>query len=381
MKPIRVSYEVPDQSGCTFYRVQLPLRTAAIKGTLLTDPIDKYGSIGTLTERLKLADVIMAGRPNSPKYVDMIARLQEGGQKFVCDWDDDVFCVSPLSPHYEDFGVQEYSHRLPDGSKIKVWRDGHNIDLKANRARLDAIKKILEKVDGVFVTTDNLASVYRQFNDKVWTLPNCVDLNVWKRPAFAPRINEIRMGWFGGSSHYEDWLEIAPAVRAVMAAYPYLKLVIMGQRFEGTLKGIPKTQIESHAWTHIEAYPYKAAMLDLDFAIIPLKDTDFNRAKSPIKWIEMAALRTPAVTSFIEPYSQLMDLVPDNGIFVENSTDAWVDGISVMINNLKERETMGAAAYETVRQNFDINTQFSQWVNALQEVKSWSPRQTQPSMN
>ena len=178
------------------------------------------------------------------------------------------------------------------------------------------------------------------------------------------------MGWFGGNSHYEDWRAIvAPLIRNFMATNPHVTLVIMGEKWGSLLQGIESSRIEFHPWVHIEAYPYKAALLDLDFAVIPLVDNDFNNGKSTIKWLEMGALEVPAVTSFVEPYNKLMDLVPDNGIFVDgNGAKGWYEGMNMLARDAELRKRMGKAAYQTVEKFYNADETWKLWLKAFEET-------------
>lgn len=373
---MKIVYTLPDETGCTFYRAIQPFTIARRAGALGVMSIAKFDNPFESTKKMDEADVVMVQRVTDPLMLEIIEAYKDSGKKIVLDWDDDIFSVSPLMPVWSEVGTEEYSTEI-NGKKIDVWKDGVNFSLKENRVRVDAIKRICEAVDMITVTTEQLGDVYRKFNANVRVLPNCVDLNIWEKLPLKDHSPALRIGWFGGYSHFEDWTIIADAVAEIMHAYPYAKLVILGQIFPSTLKKVSPSQIEGHEWCHIYAYPYKAASLDIDFAIIPLQDKTFNHGKSPIKWIEMASLGIPAVTSYVSPYAEVMDLVPDNGIFVEdNTTEGWVKGISEMIENVPLRQTMAEAAYKTVQENFDINTQFHQWVNAYEEVLTWQRRQT-----
>lgn len=386
---LKVAYHIPDEGGCTYYRVLNPMlacrRNQALGAKGIAKNDDMVMSASALTE----CDVFLLSRLSDDILIDVVAGLQNRGKKVIIDYDDDLFSVSPLSPFYAELGTEEVKTVI-NGKEVYLWRDGENtndspgakaFNIKENTDRLAAIRRICGAVDMITVTTPELADTYSQYNKHVRVLPNCVDLRVWGRPRFAPRPDgNVRIGWFGGSSHYEDWAMVAPAVHKILKDYPYAKLVIMGSKFDGTLKGIDPGQIEYHGWVHTQAYPYAAQLLDLDMGIIPLKDTVFNRNKSAIKWIEMGAMGVPAVTSCIPPYSTVMDIVPDNGVFIDGEDPAvWYEGISQLIENRSLREKIGENAQRTVAENFDINREYTRWSNLYKEAFTWLPRQHQLS--
>ena len=175
------------------------------------------------------------------------------------------------------------------------------------------------------------------------------------------------MGWFGGASHFEDWALLGDVLPEVMELEPRLKLVIMGEKFKGALKDVPPERIEHHLWGSVMAYPYRAAILDLDFGIIPLRYTPFNMCKSPIKWIELGALGVPAVTSFVPPYSGIA--TEENGLFVENNEPgAWKKGILQMAQDPAARVRFGGEARKYVETNFDIEKNAYLWVDAYKSL-------------
>jgi glycosyltransferase involved in cell wall biosynthesis len=150
-----------------------------------------------------------------------------------------------------------------------------------------------------------------------------------------------------------------------MEKYPHLKFVVSGAWFEGVLKTIPDWQkrVELNPWVDISAYPYKSILNDMDFFVIPLQDTEFNRCKSNIKWVEQAAIEVPAVTSLVSPYKEIA--TEDNGIFIEkNDPESWYEGICYMIENAEGRKKMGKAARATVEQHFDSNKEAHRWAEA-----------------
>jgi len=370
------------KSGCDWYRCTQPLihirahKAGEVRFFHKGNDFDWFASDAAadkLNADLEWADVLFIPRLCETKLMTVLKEFQKMGKKLVSEWDDNFMCVSPLTQQYSYFGQDEYSETV-NGEKIDVWKDGRNIDLKTNRENMKFLKDGLAMSDMVLTTVPDLAEAFKPINPNVRICPNSVDVNMWEKlPLLAHQ--GIRMGWLGGDTHYHDWLMVAPILKSFMDQNPQVTLVIMGGKYEGTLKGIDPARIEHHNWCDIQAYPYKAAILDLDFSIIPLIDTPFNRCKSPIKWLEMAALEVPAVTSYVAPYDKMMDLVPDNGIFIEgNSMDGWWEGMNKMAREPITRLKMGKAARKSVEQFYDANKTWKIWLDAFEEVASWPSR-------
>ena len=364
------------EGGCDWYRIKQPLihmkadKAADVRLFYKGDDLEWFGSdeaAEKLNRDLEWADIIFVPRINEARLVKTLKIFQGMGKKIVTEWDDNVFKVSPFTQQYREFGTEEYSHVL-NGEKLEVWKDGKNIDIARNKQIIEMIKESLSAMDMVLTTTGILADVIKPYNSNVRVCPNSVNINLWKKLPLVPH-RGVRMGWFGGDTHYQDWLLIAPVLSEFMKTHLDVTLVIMGAKFDGTLKGIDKNRIEHHNWTDISAYPYKAAALDLDFGVIPLVDNEFNCCKSPIKWLEMAALEVPTVTSFVPPYDKMMDLVHDNGIFVEgNDLHAWWEGIEKLANSAELRKLMGISARQTVERFYDANRTYRIWLDAFESV-------------
>ena len=364
---IKTTYFLRDDGGCGYYRVELPMKSLATYGDNEVAEFKVGDSLDDLEKSLYGADSVLIPRLSEDKFIELSTELQKLGKKIIVDQDDNVFHVSPFSPHYETAGIEDVKYRMPGGQTIDLWLDGKNkFDIERNKRQHEAFKRALGLCDMLTVTTPQLAEAYKPYCKNIVVLPNCVDLNLWKKLPLK-RHDGIRMGWFGGYSHYEDWLLLVDVLPDMMKKYPELKLVLMGTVFKGTLKNIDWDRIETHQWVPTSAYPYKAAILDLDFAIIPLERNTFNQCKSNIKWVEMGALCVPAVTSYETPYKEYA--TDNNGIFIEdNDVKAWKEGISAMVEDEKLREVMGFESHKTVREHFDISKKYKLWEDAYKNL-------------
>lgn len=379
---MKVAYFKNTDGGCDFYRAVLPMEAAERHGAIKAESLWPANIIADITcnrerfDRTIKADVFLLQRIIGKSFMKKIQEiiLANGkSNRLIIDHDDNVFRVSPLSNHYSDYGTEEI--KIQSGGKVIFeWKDGVNIDLKKNRKCLDEIKWSLENCDMLTVTTDILADAFRPYCENIRVLPNCVDMNVWKRlPLLRKNPDEIRIYWSGGHSHWEDLFMVKDVLIEVARKHKNVKIVISGWKPIGMEEDYPKDQFEFRSWSDTTAYPYTTSIADPDIAIIPLVDNEFNRCKSPIKWIEMAALEVPAVVSMVSPYQELIDLKEDNGLFIENNDrNAWVKGIEMLVNDAELRKKIGKNAYDTVKENFDINTQYPAWVNAYGEVLSAS---------
>jgi len=353
-----------DEGGCGHYRALSPMSAISRHKKAKVVKIAKGDGLEMLNETLINADVVFAPHLSDERIISILEAVKADGKKMVVDFDDDMFNISPLSPHYEECGTKNVLYKFPNGSEVKLWEDGvtPGFSIKKNEKYLSNIKKAVEMADLVTTTTETLANKFSKLNDNVKVLPNCVDLNVWKNYDIK-RSNEIRLYWAGGSSHYEDWCVLSEVLPCIMEKYKNVKLVLMGHQFHGTLKKIPKDRIEFHAWVPTPAYPYKSILNCPDIALIPLRQTGFNECKSAIKWIEMSALGVPSVATAMSPYID-MD-TGNNGIFIEdNDKEGWIEGISILVEDSVLRAKMGGEARRFVEDNYDINKNYMKWLDA-----------------
>ena len=334
MEYIKVCGIIRDRGACDFYRIEQPL-------SFLNREDDFDVAIGgsgsnmdnDLFQLLQTCDVIVLPRATNEEALHLVSVMKDmsPSKKVIIDHDDDVFNVNP-----------------------------NNLELS---------KKILEKADGVFVTTTKLSDVYSEYNDNVVVLPNSLDFNIWK-PYKLEKDDNIRIT---SSSHHEDLDGVSSELKNILRKHKSVKFEICGYDFRGVFEqadlmchGVDSDKYTQHGWVDIRVYPYKQILLNADMGIIPLADNKFNQNKSPIKWVEYSALGIPCVVKDVEPYTNLI-IHGVNGFLYTNTEEFefWVDKL---VENPSLRESVGKAAMEYVHEHFNVNKNSKLWAEAIRAI-------------
>src|SRR5581483_4200616 len=217
--------------------------------------------------------------------------------------------------------------------------------------------------DLISVTTEHLAEYARQFNKNVAVLPNFIDTKKWWK-LNKKESSQLRIGWSGGISHYEDWYAIKEPLNRLMRKYQF-KLISVGAHFGGVIDEENKHLVEIFPWTPFEAHSYRMMCMELDAAIIPLADLPFNNYKSSIKFYEMSGMGVPSVVSAILPYSE--DLSNENSSPYKGS-EGFEYALEKMITNADYRQSIGNIAFKESREKWDAAKNIHLWINAFENI-------------
>jgi glycosyltransferase involved in cell wall biosynthesis len=94
-------------------------------------------------------------------------------------------------------------------------------------------------------------------------------------------------------------------------------------------------------WSSIDQWPAAVKGWQIDIGIAPLLDSNFNRAKSNLRWLEYSALGVPTVASKVRPFVE--SIGPGEG-YLCNSKQQWYDTLRVLVLDEKKRRKVGANA-------------------------------------
>lgn len=372
-------------NGCSYIRVFNPFRKIE-KMKLAETRAFGNGKFECFhknaVEYLEGADVIVF-RGEHFGFIDTLMDDENCGttkKVYVYDSDDNDFLVNPDNDGYKFWGLEDvwYNDRKNNKSE-PVWIDEDSEFGKAlesvSKGRLYSKKKNIEtqmrrdialsKADMITVTTERLADAYRHLNPNVKVIPNGIDFDLWRNKHRVNTTDEIRIGWSGGSSHYYDFYQIKDALIELIKSNKKLKLVMAGTPNDELFNCLGD-QLETHDWVTADGHAYMMQCLNIDIAIIPLAGRAFDTYKSTCKYSEFSAMAVPSVVSNVTPYKEVITHKVNGYLY--NNPKEMVKYLKELIDDPIKRITIGNAAYEKVRKEFNSSDIVKDYVEALKKL-------------
>ena len=222
-------------------------------------------------------------------------------------------------------------------------------------------------VSAIQASTKYLADFLREFNPHIYLFEN--QLASLPEQRIYNMQNERVTIFFGALNRRPDWEPLMPAINASIRRYgDRLHFhVISDHAFYEALETEEKDFAGGVRDASIVA-PYErytAALHDADIALLPLRDTEFNRAKSDLKFIEAAghgavALASPTV------YAETMRDGETGLIF--RSPEEFAEKLDLLIEHADLRRTLAEHAYRYVAEHRLLEYHLDDYIAAYQEM-------------
>jgi glycosyltransferase involved in cell wall biosynthesis len=126
-----------------------------------------------------------------------------------------------------------------------------------------------------------------------------------------------------------------------------IRIEVLGGE-DGIFYDIPYHTIPAVPFTE---YPKKLKELGWDIGLAPLSETEFNRGKSNIKWMEGTMAGQAMVVSDMPPYAMI-----ENGKtgFKAKSKRQWKKALDVLISDKEIRDKMVREARKLILQKYEV---------------------------
>lgn len=155
------------------------------------------------------------------------------------------------------------------------------------------------------------------------------------------------IGFYGTRAHLADLEHIAPALEAVQRTRNDTALELMlGEHAPAALSGLPRTLCPAPlAWKKFRAYQ---ARQRLHIGLAPLRETPFNRGKSFIKFLDIAAMGGVGVYANRYPYTEVVNHGV-NGLLADDEPGEWQRCIEWLLEHPGQARRMAAQAASDAR--------------------------------
>lgn len=333
---MKVKTYAADRGGCGFYRIIWPGQAAKAQGLdveVFTDEDGALASVGAICvddemgvpEVIDVAhpecDVVVLQRPLNRQLVALIPFMQARGVAVVVEVDDDFHSIHP--------------HNVA----------GRASDPKANpEMNRDWLMLACRMADLVTTTTPALAERYGR-HGRYSILPNMLPDHAFDHARPAPSGADVWLGWTGTVATHPDDLQVTDGcLGPILRRYSTGMYVVGdGRKVRETLRLPDSVPWHAEGWVPID--DYHDALSAMDVGIVPLADTDFNRAKSWLKGLEMAASSIPFVASGTPEYQRLG--FAGAGLVVHKPRQ-WEGAVKALLGSKGYRDEVGGQARQAV---------------------------------
>lgn len=241
----------------------------------------------------------------------------------LSEFDDDPFSLPASHPSYDV---------ISPGSSAEAYSNNQ-----------------IENSDALVVTNEYLKKAFKAKNPNCYIMPNSINFDIWDNLKEYKRTdNTIRIGYTGGANHLDDIELIYEPMKEILKRHKNVRFVLYygGEvPIKFRMKGVIIKDFRH--WAPINEYPQKLKSMKFDIGLTPLRDRQFNRCKSNVKYLEYSAMGIPTISSPVEPYKKNV------GLFAKSKKD-WIATMETLIESEETRRTLGRQAYEDVKQNYNV---------------------------
>lgn len=342
---LRILGIAADESACGKYRISYPLE-ALKRGGATVEIVKGFGNLNP-----NQFDFVLAQRQYSQQVFDLLFAPGCEYHTTLYECDDNLHRVHPTSSAYNTF--------KPGGDVLKM------------------VDRYLRNCDGLFCSTPELASQYRDKQSRFWTLPNLIDFGTrdWETPVerHPDSKGKLVVGWSGGITHQDDFEPIASAISRVVAKYDHVVFAMASAYvlvdFFAKLLKLPEEKVVRLDPVSFEDYPLLLAQFDIGIA--PLVNTEFNRAKSDLKIKEYGGRGVPFVATRIAPYTRFHYETNGQAGYLASTSQEWEDALCHLIEDEQDRKAKSEYLWDTMRTNYSYDANAWRWATAFREARDF----------
>jgi hypothetical protein len=234
----------------------------------------------------------------------------------------------------------------------------------------DNIKKMMQTVDAMTVSTSKLKEVYAPYCKNITVIPNHLPKFLWgdvyPSHEYKDEDEKIKILWSGSQNHFVSKQIVGNDIKGGDFGEKLISFIIKTTDiYDWHLVGaIPdellgvKNKIHFHPWKNIFEYPQFLKGLEPDIAIAPLINNEFNSCKSSIKALEYNTVGAAGIYSDVEPYKNMT---------LKTKTDEeMISNIESLAKDIDLRAKVFRKDYDRVRNQlfWEENNNIKKYINS-----------------
>jgi glycosyltransferase involved in cell wall biosynthesis len=259
---------------------------------------------------------------------------------------------------------------LSDHARERLTANGY--DPRA----LDALQTVVSEADLVTVSTDVMAERVAPYAARVEVVANELDARLWGDSVPERSTDDeptdpaapVRVVYIGSRTHGHDLELLRPVFDGLRTADGReVRLSVVGVS-DDDAEWFDRVPIPASATAYPRFVPWLRSMAaDWKLGVAPLADTEFNEAKSDLKFLEYTLLGLPVVASDLPPYGGLTE----HGLtVVPNDPQAWRSAILAALDDRPAASESADRAQRYAREHRTIHRGDAgrRWVELVREL-------------
>lgn len=185
-------------------------------------------------------------------------------------------------------------------------------------------------VDRLLVASDAMAEVFAGFNPDIRVLKDRLDPAIWGSLRSERNVaSRPRVGWVGSYDELADLALIEEVVRDLALEVEWVFYGACPDHLRPFVHEY-QTEVDAHA------FPATLASLNLDLALLPRKNTLYNRCRGHQSLLAFGICGVPVICSDLEPHRG--DLAVKR---VQDDHQSWIDAIRAHVQEVEGRGQLG----------------------------------------
>lgn len=292
------------------------------------------------------ADILVNVRGFDDRSLNIVRRCKELGKYNIYYLDDNLLDIPSYACSYSIF---------------------------SNKITQETIYNTMRLSDTLWSVNPNIAALYGKYFSKA--IVNDAPALLFDESndiSFNRTTDKITIGFSGGYAHaYTTDTILDKPIGIILDKY---RNSVNFEIFGAMPKIIGKYKLNHIAYrSNHEEYRAVMKALNWDIGLAPLEKIPFTGCKYFNKFLDYSAVGAAGIYTNADPYTFVVQN-GENGILADNTTEAWVEALSYLIENQDERNKIRRNAYMKIKNEFTLDKVAEKIIKNMPEIISYKAK-------